>query len=102
MKNETVKEDSEKKMKVGTTNETARVMENIDFLGAEKCACTATDQVPVLVLDKLKKIEKGEKVNEDKVEVKIFKVELDLDDYVSDGEDTDKTDKSSFGEKPLR
>ena len=102
MKNETVKEDSEKKMKVGTTNETARVMENIDFLGAEKCACTATDQVPVLVLDKLKKIEKGEKVNEAKVEVKIFKVELDLDEHsVSDLEVADKT-KKTLREKPLR
>merc|ERR1719341_1990522 len=90
-------------MKVGTTNETARVVENINFLGKiEKCACTATDQVPVLVLDNLKKIEKVEKVNEVKVEVKIFKVELDLDDSVADREDTDKTSKSSAREKPLR
>ena len=65
-------------------------------------ACTATDQVPVLVLDKFKKIEKVEKVNEVKVEVTIFKVELDLDDSVSDREDTDKTDKSPLREKPLR
>ena len=103
LKNETAKEDSKKTIKVGTTNETARVVENIDFLGKiEKCACTATDQVPVLVLDKLKRIEKVEKVNEVKVEVKIFKVELDLDNSVSDREDTDKTDKSSLREKPLR
>ena len=73
-------------------------MENIDFLGtAEKCGCSATDQVPVqLVLDKLKKIENGE------VEVKIFKVELDLDDdSASDLKTNDKT-KKSLREKPLR
>ena len=100
LKNEAAKEDEEKK--VATTNETAKVMENINFMGVEKCGCTATDQVPVLVLDKLKKIEKVEKVNEVKVEVKIFKVELDSEDSVSDLEDTDKTSKSSAREKPLR
>ena len=91
--------DKEDRKKANTTNETAKVMENMDFLGlSDKCACTSTDQVPVLVLDKLKKIEK---VN--KVEVKIFKVELDLDDdSFTDLEDADKTRKSSMREKPLR
>ena len=94
MKNETVKENEEK-AKRASTKETAKVMENMEFVGIEKCGCT--DQVPVLVLDRLKKIEK---VNEE-VEVKIFKVDLDLDDSASDLELTDKT-KKSLREKPLR
>ena len=94
VKNETVKENEEK-AKRASTKETAKVMENMEFVGIEKCGCT--DQVPVLVLDRLKKIEK---VNEE-VEVKIFKVDLDLDDSASDLELTDKT-KKSLREKPLR
>merc|ERR1712083_391993 len=65
--------------------ETARVIEGIDILGTEKCSCTATDQVPVLVLDKLKKNGNFEKMNEE-VEVKIFKAELDLGDSSSNSD----------------
>jgi len=94
---------AKQKTKAGSKNKTARVMENIDLLGTvEKCGCSATNQVPVqLFLDKLKKIEKIKKVDA-KVEVKIFKVELDVDaDPVSDQEVADKT-KKSLREKPLR
>jgi len=91
VKNHTIEEDEEK-AKRASKKETAKVMENMNFLGIDKCACT--DQVPVLVLDRLKKIEK----ENDEVEVKIFKVDLDLDDSVSD---LDKA-KKSLREKPLR
>ena len=103
MKNGIYTNEEKEKTKVGSKNETARVMENIDLLGSvQKCGCSATDQVPVqLFLDKLKKIEKIEKVDAE-VEVKIFKVELDLDEHsVSDLEVADKT-KKSLREKPLR
>ena len=89
---ETIKEDKEKAEKA-SNKETAKVMENMEFLRIEKCACT--DQVPVLVLDRLKKIEK----ENEEVEVKIFKVDLDLDDSVTS--DLEKA-KKSLREKPLR
>ena len=82
--------------------ETARVIEGIDILGTEKCSCTATDQVPVLVLDKLKKNGNFEQMNEE-VEVEIFKAELDLDDSssISDPEVNDKRNEIPR-DKPFR
>merc|ERR1712083_235409 len=82
--------------------ETARVIEGIDILGTEKCSCTATDQVPVLVLDKLKKNGNFEKMNEE-VEVKIFKAGLDLD-HSSSNSDPEVNDKRNEipRDKPFR
>ena len=101
--NETATEATENTKRAAKKSvETARVIEGIDILGTEKCSCTATDQVPVLVLDKLKKNGNFEKMNEE-VEVKIFKAELDLDhsSSISDPEVNDKRNEIPR-DKPFR
>ena len=101
--NETATEATENTKRAAKKSvETARVIEGIDILGTEKCSCTATDQVPVLVLDKLKKNGNFEKMNEE-VEVKIFKAELDLDDSSSNS-DPEVNDKRNEipRDKPFR
>ena len=101
--NETITEATENTKRAAKKSvETARVIEGIDILGTEKCSCTATDQVPVLVLDKLKKNGNFEKMNEE-VEVKIFKAELDLGDSSSNS-DPEVNDKRNEipRDKPFR
>ena len=101
--NETATEATENTKRAAKKSvETARVIEGIDILGTEKCSCTATDQVPVLVLDKLKKNGNFEKMNEE-VEVEIFKAELDLDhsSSISDPEVNDKRNEIPR-DKPFR
>ena len=101
--NETITEATENTKRAAKKSvETARVIEGIDILGTEKCSCTATDQVPVLVLDKLKKNGNFEQMNEE-VEVKIFKAGLDLDDSSSNS-DPEVNDKRNEipRDKPFR
>ena len=66
--------------------ETAKVIEDLDLLLAvEKCACTATDQVPVLVFDHLSRKEEDEMLNmeevveieEEKAHLNIVRIDLD-------------------------
>ena len=66
--------------------ETAKVIEDLDLLLAvEKCACTAADQVPVLVFDHFNREEEDEMLNmeevveieEEKAHLNIFKIDLD-------------------------
>lgn len=78
--------------------ETAKVIEDLDLLLAvEKCACTATDQVPVLVFDHLNRKEALEndmvgvkeevELEENDTHLNIFKIDLDKLEVIEFGQE---------------
>ena len=78
--------------------ETAKVIEDLDLLLAvEKCACTATDQLPVLVFDQLSRKEALEndmvgvkeevELEENDAHLNIFKIDLDKLEVIEFGKE---------------
>ena len=78
--------------------ETAKVIEDLDLLLAvEKCACTATDQVPVLVFDHWSRKEALEndmvavkeevELEENDAHLNIFKIDLDKMEVIEFGKE---------------
>jgi len=94
VKNDGASEDDKEKPNIVV--ETAKVIEDLDLLLAvEKCACTAIDQVPVLVFDHLSRkdalendmvgVKEEVKLEENDAHLNIFKIDLDQLEVVEFG-----------------